>query len=149
MRRVKDMTYPDREVPAVPLRFPQGRSRHLSVSGERHGTVLTITAAGHIDLATEAPWHERLMEAATSPEHTTHLVVDLTAVTHLSWASTAALVRAHHACVGRGRALHVRAGGAILTGLRLTRLDDTLTITPAAQVTRSVARYNCSEWLIA
>ncbi|GAA4418429.1 STAS domain-containing protein [Actinokineospora soli] len=133
----------------MPLRFPPPRHRHLTITTERHGTVHTITAAGHIDLATDAPWHDELITAATSPDHTTHLVVDLTNVTHLSWASTAALVRAHHACTTRGRTLHVRAGGAILTGLRLTRLGDTLTITPATQVARPATTHNHSEWLIA
>ncbi|MGX7828232.1 STAS domain-containing protein [Actinokineospora sp. 24-640] len=133
----------------MPLRFTHPRARHLSVTTRRSGTVRTIHAEGHIDLATEAPWHDHLITAATSADPTTHLVVDLTQVTHLSWASTAALVRAHHACTARGRHLTVLAGGPILTGLRLSRLDQVFTITPAAQRTRPVHNHNCSEWLIA
>ncbi|GGS27983.1 STAS domain-containing protein [Actinokineospora fastidiosa] len=133
----------------MPLRFAPPRTRHLAVTSHRSGPVHTIAAQGHIDLATDAPWHDHLIDAATSADGTTHLVVDLTDVTYLSWASTAALIRAHHACAARGRHLVVRAGGAILTGLRLTRLDHTLTITPATTTARTATAHNHSEWLIA
>ncbi|MGW5049676.1 STAS domain-containing protein [Actinokineospora sp. NPDC004072] len=133
----------------MPLRLAPHRTRHLAITTHRSGPIHTVAAQGHIDLATYAPWHDALIDAATSTDPTTHLVADLTDVTHLSWASTAALIRAHHACNARGRHLVVRAGGAILTGLRLTRLDHTLTITPATTTTRTATTQNHSEWLIA
>ncbi|PPK65295.1 STAS domain-containing protein [Actinokineospora auranticolor] len=123
--------------------------RELNLSVHRGTHAVTITASGHIDLATEAPWHDHLMRACTAADDTTRVTADLTAVTFLSWASAAVLLRAHRACHRRGRAFRVLATGPVLTGLQLTRLHEEITIIPTTRpVTRAPAPA-ASGWLIA
>ncbi|GAA3033149.1 STAS domain-containing protein [Actinokineospora globicatena] len=123
--------------------------RRLDITVDRTGRHVTVAASGRIDLATETPWHEAVMRSCTATDDTTRVTVDLTAVTFLSWASTAVLLRAHRACQRRGRALRVVATGAVLTGLHLTRLHEDITVTPAHRPTQTTRPRACSGWLIA
>ncbi|EWC61975.1 hypothetical protein UO65_2686 [Actinokineospora spheciospongiae] len=136
------------------LKFPRSpheqAQRTLTITTHRTGHTTTIAAQGRIDLATEHPWHDALMTTATTDPTTDHLIVDLTAVTFLSWASTAVLLRAHRACTRRGRTLTIHARGPVLTGLQLTSLHDELHIVPATTPAPSPRRQAAaSGWLIA
>ncbi|OLR93803.1 STAS domain-containing protein [Actinokineospora bangkokensis] len=132
-------------------RTPRERAeRSLTVTTTHTAGTTTITAHGRIDLATEAPWREALITTATTPDPTTHhLVVDLTAVTHLSWASTAVLLRAHRACTRRGRTLTTLARGPILSSLHLTPLAQELRIAPSTTTAPTPHTHSTNAWLIA
>uniref|UniRef100_UPI003C761913 STAS domain-containing protein n=1 Tax=Actinokineospora sp. G85 TaxID=3406626 RepID=UPI003C761913 len=128
-------------------RIPLDTERTLTTTTHRHTGTTTITANGRIDLATETPWHDAVMTAATTD--TGPLVIDLTAVTHLSWASTAVLARAHRACTRRNRTLTVQARGAVLTTLQTGSLTQHLTIVPTASPTTIPHQRSATGWLIA
>ncbi|SDC08922.1 STAS domain-containing protein [Actinokineospora iranica] len=123
--------------------------RELTITVDRDDRTAVIGAVGRIDLATETPWHDEVMTASTADDGTTRVVIDLTAVTFLSWASTAVLVRANRACRRRGRTLRVLACGPVLTGLQLTHLPEDITITPSARTAPTPAARATSSWLIA
>ncbi|GLZ37226.1 STAS domain-containing protein [Actinokineospora sp. NBRC 105648] len=123
--------------------------RELDITVERTGRTTAVRAVGRIDLATETPWHDQVMGAATATDDTTSVTVDLTAVTFLSWASTAVLIRAHRACLRRGRALRVLACGPVLTGLQLTRMNEEITIVPATRPVHVERPRAATSWLIA
>ncbi|WP_018680337.1 STAS domain-containing protein [Actinokineospora enzanensis] len=127
----------------------QQRRRDLWIGVERTARATTVTAAGRIDLATEAPWHDEVMQACTATDATAHVTIDLTRVTHLSWASTEVLRRAHRACIRRGRALTITAAGAVLTSLQLTRLHEEIVITAAPRPEHARRPVAASGWLTA
>ncbi|MDQ3404149.1 MAG: STAS domain-containing protein [Actinomycetota bacterium] len=123
--------------------------RELGITVERTGRTIVIAATGRIDLATEMPWHDAVMAACTAEADTRRIVVDLTQVSFLSWASTAVLLRAHRACQRRQRTLRVLACGPVLTGLQLTQLDEEITVTPTLRTVEPPTPIGTSGWLIA
>ncbi|SDI16206.1 anti-anti-sigma factor [Actinokineospora alba] len=123
--------------------------RAVKITVERTGRTVSIAASGRIDLATEGPWYDQIMAACTDDSDTKRVVIDLTSVTFLSWASTATLVRAHRACARHGRSLRVLACGPVLACLHMTHLDEDVTITAVTPQVREPLPYGTSSWLIA
>ena len=123
--------------------------RELRIAVERTGRTVAIIATGRIDLATEGPWHDRVLAACTADDDTRRVIIDLTSVTYLSWASSAVLARAHRACVRRDRTLRVLACGPVLTSLHMTELGEDVTITPSLPRGTEPPLLGASSWLIA
>jgi anti-anti-sigma factor len=124
--------------------------RELRISVERTGRTVAVVAAGRIDLATEGPWYDQVMAVCTEDADTKRVVIDLTSVTFLSWASTAVLARAQRACARRGRTLRVLAcSGPVLACLHMTEFDDDMMITPTVPRAAEPLLYGTSSWLIA
>ncbi len=111
----------------------------LTVTTEHRHDIVIVRAMGEIDLSTAAEIDHAVAVALDLAGASATVVLDLTGVTFFGSAGVWALVRARRECAGRGTALVVTAGPAVRRILRITHLDELLTVVASGESAPVVA----------
>ncbi|HEY0640570.1 MAG TPA: STAS domain-containing protein [Pseudonocardiaceae bacterium] len=106
----------------------------LSVTIAEADGAVSIAAHGEVDLFTVRTLEGAIAEVLTEDESAT-VVLDLTGVTFLASVGLNVMVVAHRECAKRGRALVVRASGAVRRAMRSAGSDTIVTVEDATDGT--------------
>jgi len=101
----------------------------LEVTTRTTRSAVVVAAVGRVDLISEAPLREQVLDACEEDTVKRFVVVDLTGVTFLSVGSAPLFLRAHYHCLHRGRLLRVAVPpGPALHTLQLTGVRDVVAV---------------------